>query len=160
MISVRSPISAANWIDHLVGPHCPPWSTRVFLCSPRTLPYSRPRAGLPTRRWITVSLWAERLLSNLDALLAGLLAMPQADVISLVAICVPSTIDVTIPHDGVQPAAVLPPVVDLDVHAGSTPGDPRKLALRRRAHEASGCRQQDAQQISGAATSVELRRIR
>ena len=65
--------------------------------------------------------WAARLPIEPEALLAYLLALPQADLLSLLAVCVASTIDVTTARDDVQPGVALAHSVDLDMHAWWTP---------------------------------------
>jgi ParB family transcriptional regulator, chromosome partitioning protein len=65
--------------------------------------------------------WAERLPSDPEALFAELLAMPQQELLSLLAVCVGFTVTAIASREDEAPAAALARVVGLDMHAWWTP---------------------------------------
>jgi ParB family chromosome partitioning protein len=65
--------------------------------------------------------WAERLPSDPDALFAELLAMPQQEVLSLLALCVGFTVAAIASRESEVPAEALARAVGLDMHAWWTP---------------------------------------
>jgi ParB family transcriptional regulator, chromosome partitioning protein len=65
--------------------------------------------------------WAERLPSDSDALFAELLAMPQQELLSLLAVCVSFTVTAIASREDEAPAAALARAVGLDMHAWWTP---------------------------------------
>lgn len=60
--------------------------------------------------------WADRLPEDPDALFVELLAFPQQELLSLLAVCVASTVSVLASHEEEVPAAVLARAVNLDMH--------------------------------------------
>ena len=64
---------------------------------------------------------AARLPSDPDALFAELLALPQQEILSLLAVCVAATVDAVTSRDGDIPAAALAHAVGLDMHPWWTP---------------------------------------
>ncbi|MFT3819588.1 MAG: ParB/RepB/Spo0J family partition protein [Rubrivivax sp.] len=60
--------------------------------------------------------WAERLPADSEALFAELLAMPQAELLSLLAVCVGFTVTAITSREGECPAALLAQAVGLDMH--------------------------------------------
>lgn len=65
--------------------------------------------------------WAERLPQDPDALFAELLALPQPELLSLLAVCVAATVGAVTSRDGDIPAAALAHAVGLDMHAWWVP---------------------------------------
>lgn len=65
--------------------------------------------------------WAERLPEDPAALFAALLALPQGELLSLLAVCVAVTVGVVTPREDAMPAAALARAVGLDMHAWWTP---------------------------------------
>ena len=65
--------------------------------------------------------WAERLPEDPSALFAELLALPQEELLSLLAVCVAATVGVVTPREDAMPAAALAQAVGLDMHAWWTP---------------------------------------
>lgn len=65
--------------------------------------------------------WAARLPSNPDALFAELLALPQQEVLSLLAVCVSTTVGAVTPREDTLPATALAQAVGLDMHPWWTP---------------------------------------
>lgn len=65
--------------------------------------------------------WADRLPEDPDALFAELLALPQQELLSLLAVCVASTVSVLASHEEEVPAAALARAVNLDMHDWWTP---------------------------------------
>ena len=65
--------------------------------------------------------WAERLPHDPDALFADLLAMPQQELLSLLALCVGFTVTAIASREDEAPAAALAQAVGLDMHAWWTP---------------------------------------
>jgi ParB family chromosome partitioning protein len=65
--------------------------------------------------------WADRLPSDPDALFAELLAMPQQELLSLLALCVGFTVTAIASREDEAPAAALAQAVGLDMHAWWTP---------------------------------------
>lgn len=61
--------------------------------------------------------WAERLPSDSDALFAELLALPQQELLSLLAVCVSFTVTAIASRGDEAPAAALAQAVGLDMHA-------------------------------------------
>ncbi|MDB5875363.1 MAG: chromosome partitioning protein ParB [Ramlibacter sp.] len=61
--------------------------------------------------------WAERLPSDSDALFAELAAMPQQELLSLLAVCVGLTVTAIASREDEAPAAALAQAVGLDMHA-------------------------------------------
>jgi ParB family chromosome partitioning protein len=65
--------------------------------------------------------WADRLPQDPDALFAELLAYPQPELLSLLAVCVAVTVDAVTSREGDMPAALLAQAVGLDMHEWWTP---------------------------------------
>ncbi len=65
--------------------------------------------------------WAERLPEDPAALFAALLALPQDELLSLLAVCVAVTVGAVTPREEAMPAAALAHAVGLDMHAWWTP---------------------------------------
>lgn len=65
--------------------------------------------------------WADRLPSDPDALFAELLALPQQELLSLLAVCVGFTVTAIASREDEAPAAALARAVGLDMHAWWTP---------------------------------------
>lgn len=60
--------------------------------------------------------WVHRLPSDPDALFAELLAFPQQELLSLLAVCVASTVSALASQEGEVPATALAHAVNLDMH--------------------------------------------
>jgi ParB family transcriptional regulator, chromosome partitioning protein len=65
--------------------------------------------------------WANRLPEDPEALFAELLTFPEQELLSLLAVCVASTVDAVTAREGSTPAASLARAVGLDMHAWWTP---------------------------------------
>ena len=65
--------------------------------------------------------WAARLPSDPDALFAELLALPQQELLSLLAVCVATTVGAVTPREDTLPASALAQAVGLDMHSWWTP---------------------------------------
>jgi ParB family transcriptional regulator, chromosome partitioning protein len=65
--------------------------------------------------------WTERLPIESDAMFAELLAMPQSELLSLLAVCVAPTVEAVCSRESETPAASLAQAVGLDMHAWWTP---------------------------------------
>ncbi|MFN7040122.1 MAG: ParB/RepB/Spo0J family partition protein [Acidovorax temperans] len=65
--------------------------------------------------------WAQRLPNDPDALFAELLAFPQQELLSLLAVCVAFTVSALASQEGEVPAAALAYAVNLDMHDWWTP---------------------------------------
>jgi ParB family chromosome partitioning protein len=65
--------------------------------------------------------WAERLPNDSDALFTELLAIPQQELLSLLAVCVGFTVTALASREDEAPAAALARAVGLDMHAWWTP---------------------------------------
>ncbi len=65
--------------------------------------------------------WAARLPSDPDALFAELLALPQQELLSLLAVCVATTVGAVTPREDTLPASALAQAVGLDMHPWWTP---------------------------------------
>ncbi len=65
--------------------------------------------------------WAERLPANPDALFAELLTLPQEELLSLLAVCVATTVGAVTPREDTLPAVTLAQAVGLDMHPWWTP---------------------------------------
>ena len=65
--------------------------------------------------------WVERLPDDSSAMFAVLLAMPQTDLIALLAVCVASTVGAIQSRESEAPASMLARALDLDMHAWWTP---------------------------------------
>jgi ParB family chromosome partitioning protein len=65
--------------------------------------------------------WADRLPDNPEALFAELLTLPLQELLSLLAVCVASTVSVLASHEEEVPAAALARAVNLDMHDWWTP---------------------------------------
>lgn len=65
--------------------------------------------------------WAARLPSDPDALFAELLALPQQELLSLLAVCVATTVGAVTPREDTLPATALAQAVGLDMHQWWTP---------------------------------------
>lgn len=65
--------------------------------------------------------WADRLPEDPHALFAELLVFPQQELLSLLAVCVASTVSVLASHEEEVPAANLAQAVNLDMHDWWTP---------------------------------------
>ena len=65
--------------------------------------------------------WAERLPDDSEAMFEGLLAMPQSELIALLAVCVASTVGAFQSRENEAPASMLARALDLDMHAWWTP---------------------------------------
>jgi ParB family transcriptional regulator, chromosome partitioning protein len=61
--------------------------------------------------------WAERLPTEPEALFAELSAMPQQELLSLLAVCVSFTVTAVASREDEAPAAALAQAVGLDMHA-------------------------------------------
>lgn len=60
--------------------------------------------------------WAARLPEDPEALFAELLALPQQELLSLLAVCVASTVGAVVSREDEVPAAALAQAVNLDMH--------------------------------------------
>jgi len=60
--------------------------------------------------------WAERLPEGSDALFSELLTYPQQELLSLLAVCVASTVDTVTSRESDMPAVLLAQAVELDMH--------------------------------------------
>ena len=65
--------------------------------------------------------WADRLPQDPDALFTELLAFPQSELLSLLAVCVAVTVGAVTGREGDAPAALLAQAVGLDMHDWWTP---------------------------------------
>ncbi|MET3123924.1 ParB family chromosome partitioning protein [Oxalobacteraceae bacterium GrIS 2.11] len=65
--------------------------------------------------------WAARLPSDPDALFAELLALPQQELLSLLAVCIAVTVGAVTPREDTLPATALAQAVGLDMHSWWTP---------------------------------------
>ncbi|MBN8765306.1 MAG: ParB/RepB/Spo0J family partition protein [Thiobacillus sp.] len=65
--------------------------------------------------------WAARLPSDPDALFAELLALPLQELLSLLAVCVATTVGAVTPREDTLPATALAQAVGLDMHPWWTP---------------------------------------
>ena len=65
--------------------------------------------------------WAERLPNESDALFTELLTMPQGELLSLLAVCVASTVGAVCSRETETPAASLAQALGLDMHDWWTP---------------------------------------
>ena len=65
--------------------------------------------------------WAERLPDNSEAMFAVLSAMPQSELIALLAVCVASTVGAFQSRESEAPASTLARALDLDMHVWWTP---------------------------------------
>lgn len=65
--------------------------------------------------------WAERLPDDSAAMFEVLLAMPQTDLVALLAVCVASTVGAIQSRETEAPASLLAHALDLDMHAWWTP---------------------------------------
>ena len=65
--------------------------------------------------------WADRLPQDPDALFTELLAFPQSELLSLLAVCVAVTVGAVTGREGDTPAALLAQAVGLDMHDWWTP---------------------------------------
>ena len=65
--------------------------------------------------------WAERLPEDPAALFSALLALPQEELLSLLAVCVAVTVGAVTPREDALPAAALAQAMGLDMHAWWTP---------------------------------------
>lgn len=65
--------------------------------------------------------WADRLPEDPATLFAALLALPQEELLSLLAVCVAVTVGAVTPREDAMPAAALAQAVGLDMHAWWTP---------------------------------------
>ena len=65
--------------------------------------------------------WTDRLPKDPDALFAELLAYPQQELLSLLAVCVASTIGAVTTRESDRPAVLLAQAVELDMHDWWTP---------------------------------------
>ena len=65
--------------------------------------------------------WAARLPAESNALFAELLALPQSELVSLLAVCVATTVGAVTSRDGDIPAAALAQAAGLDMHAWWAP---------------------------------------
>lgn len=65
--------------------------------------------------------WTVRLPDDSDALFAELLALPQTELVSLLAVCVAATVGAVTAREGDTPAALLAKAVGLDMHSWWTP---------------------------------------
>lgn len=65
--------------------------------------------------------WADRLPQDPDALFAELLAFPQSELLSLLAVCVAVTVGAVTGRESDTPAALLAQAVGLDMHDWWTP---------------------------------------
>ncbi len=65
--------------------------------------------------------WADRLPQDPDVLFAELLALPQSELLSLLAVCVAATVGAVTGREGDTPAVLLAQAVGLDMHDWWTP---------------------------------------
>lgn len=65
--------------------------------------------------------WADRLPQDPDALFTALLAYPQQELLSLLAVCVASTVDAVTSRESDTPTVLLAQAVGLDMHDWWTP---------------------------------------
>lgn len=65
--------------------------------------------------------WTDRLPKDPDALFAELLAFPQQELLSLLAVCVASTVGAVTTRESDTPAVLLAQAVELDMHDWWTP---------------------------------------
>ena len=65
--------------------------------------------------------WADRLPDDPDALFSELLALPQQELLSLLAVCVACTVSVLASSEDAVPAAALASAVELDMHGWWNP---------------------------------------
>ena len=65
--------------------------------------------------------WTDRLPKDPDALFAELLAFPQQELLSLLAVCVASTVGAVTTRESDTPAVLLAQAVELDMHEWWTP---------------------------------------
>jgi len=65
--------------------------------------------------------WASRLPTDSNTLFSELLAMPQTELLSLLAVCVASTVGAIASREDAVPAVALAQAVDLDMHQWWTP---------------------------------------
>ncbi|SFN99743.1 ParB family protein [Variovorax sp. PDC80] len=65
--------------------------------------------------------WGQRLPKDSEALFAELLALPQSELLSLLAVCVGFTVSAITSREGDRPAALLAQVVNLDMGQWWTP---------------------------------------
>ena len=65
--------------------------------------------------------WAAQLPTDPDALFADLLALPQHELLSLLAVCVAATVGAVTPREDTLPATALAQAVGLDMHSWWTP---------------------------------------
>lgn len=65
--------------------------------------------------------WAKRLPDDPEALFAELLAFPQQELLSLLAVCVATTVDAVTARESGTPAATLARAVGLDMHTWWSP---------------------------------------
>jgi ParB family transcriptional regulator, chromosome partitioning protein len=65
--------------------------------------------------------WTDRLPKDPDALFAELLAFPQQELLSLLAVCVASTVGAVTTRESARPAVLLAQAVGLDMHDWWTP---------------------------------------
>jgi len=65
--------------------------------------------------------WAAQLSADPDALFADLLALPQQELLSLLAVCVAATVGAVTPREDTSPAAALARAVSLDMRPWWTP---------------------------------------
>ena len=65
--------------------------------------------------------WADHLPQDPDALFTELLAFPQSELLSLLAVCVAATVGAVTGREGDAPAALLAQAVGLDMHEWWTP---------------------------------------
>ena len=65
--------------------------------------------------------WAARLPRDPEALFTELLAMPQSELLSLLAVCVGFTVSAIASHESEVPAVALAQAVNLDMHGWWTP---------------------------------------
>ena len=72
--------------------------------------------------------WATRLPKDSNALFSELLAMPQAELLSLLAVCVAATVGAITSREDVVPAGALAQAVDLDMRQWWTPTAARYFA--------------------------------
>src|SRR3546814_13292031 len=102
----------------------PPRSTRTDTRFPYTTLFRSPdvdeapaAVGLREVR----EAWAARLPGNPQALFTELLAMPQSELLSLLAVCVGYTVSAIASHESEVPAAALAQAGGLDMHGWWTP---------------------------------------
>lgn len=65
--------------------------------------------------------WAARLPDDSEAMFTALLAMPQSELIALLAVCVASTVGAFQSRESEAPASILARALDFDMHAWWTP---------------------------------------